>query len=106
MRIPVTFGPASPGDALLIEGEATAPAGHHTTRFTLPPPAFGHIAGCTCCTPRGPVATALIMMFRDRAVGNAPFFERIAVLASPAGNTAVHNAINSDLFLAAKFVIA
>ncbi len=105
MRIPLTFGPATPGDALLIEGDAPAPPGHYTARFTLPPPAFGHIPGCTCCTPRGPAATALATLFRARATGTAPFFTRVTVTASPAGQAAIRAAVQDDVLAAARFAV-
>ena len=105
MRIPLTFGPPKPGDALLIEGDRPAMSGYHTTRFTLPPPTFGHLTGCACCTPRGPTATALATLFRARATGAAPFFTRIAVAASPAGEAAVRAAVRGDVLAAARFAL-
>jgi len=104
MRIPVLFGdiPAEPGDAYLAEGSERRLPGY-TERFTLPQPKFGHVAGCNCCTPRGPAAEALSRLFRARAIGAAPFFKRVVVSASPAGAAAIRDAIAGDVVTAARY---
>ena len=73
-RVPVLFAPATaaPGDALLIEGEGAAPEGLPVARFQLSRP--GHLVGCPCCAPRGPVAEALFSLFLARARGACGFF--------------------------------
>ena len=104
MRIPVLFGSArtEADDAYLAEGGAPAASGY-VERFTLPPAKFGHVQGCTCCTPRGPAAEALARLFRARATGAAPFFKRVIVIASPVGEAAVREAIARDVVTAARF---
>lgn len=112
MRIPVLFGgntAAEAMDAWLVEDSAAPPPSGYAHRFTLPAPGFGHAShavGCTCCTPRGPVADALARMFRARATGTAPFFKRVLVLASPAGEAAVREALAQDVMTAARYFTA
>ena len=104
MRIPVVFGatPAA-GDALLIEGNALVPPGFYVIRFRLPI-GTGHSAGCACCAPRGPVAEALAQAFRDRVIGRAPFFNRIAVLAmDDDAIAAIEAALATDAMTAARY---
>jgi hypothetical protein len=115
MRIPVLFGrPMHTGggeanDAWLVEDGATMPPDGYAVRFALPAQKFGaagsgHSIGCACCTLRGPAADALTRMFRERAIGAAPFFKRIRVLASPAGEAAVRDALQGDVVTAARYV--
>lgn len=111
MRIPVLFGAASaadaPGeDAVLVEDGAIMPREGYAVRFALPAQKFGHSFGCTCCTLRGPAADALTRMFRERATGTAPFFKRMRVLASPAGEAAVREALEHDAVTTARYVLA
>jgi len=108
MRIPVLFGDvqAEPDTLWLVETGLQPPVHGHTEYFTLPQAKFGHITGCTCCTPRGPAADALSRLFRARATGTAPFFNRVIVQASPAGEAAVRQAIASDIMTAARYCLA
>ena len=103
-RIPVLFGaqPAEMDDAFLAEGAGPASCGY-VEHFTLPPAKFGHIAGCGCCTPRGPAAAALARMFRARATGAAPFFKRVIVFASPQGEAAIREALAGDVLAASRY---
>jgi hypothetical protein len=105
MRIPVLFGERSGGTGAvwLVETGLQPPLPGHTEYFTLPPAKFGHLAGCTCCTPRGPAADALSRLFRARATGAAPFFNRVIVLASPAGEAAIRTALTTDPPTAARY---
>jgi hypothetical protein len=105
MRIPVLFGDLSDEtDAVwLVETGLQPPVPGHTEYFTLPPAKFGHIAGCSCCPPRGPAADALSRLFRARATGTAPFFNRVIVLASPAGESAIRAALITDALTAARY---
>ena len=107
MRIPVLFGAgaAGSGDAWLVEDGAAMPPQGYGVRFALPAPKFGHIAGCSCCSLRGPAADALTRMFRARATGAAPFFKRVRVLTSAAGEEAVREAIASDVVTAARYML-
>src|SRR5487761_2094223 len=93
-RLPLRFGTlaqAGPETALLIEGDAPAPAGGGVARFALPIGLPRHAIGCTCCAPRGPAAEALGRLFLARARGGSWFREVLAV-ASPAGQAAVRAA--------------
>ena len=105
MRIPVLFGTAEaePGDVYLAEGNAEPVLSGYAERFTLPAAILGHVQGCTCCTPRGPAADALARLFRARATGCAPFFKRVIVRASAAGEAAIRAAIASDMLTAARY---
>jgi hypothetical protein len=106
-RIPVAFGgrPA-PGDACLVEDGQPMPETGYAARFALAGPKPGHFAGCACCAARGPAAEALTAMFQARARGAAPYFKRIVVLASPAGEAAIHAALDSDVVTAARYRVA
>jgi hypothetical protein len=104
MRIPVVIGTApSQGDAVLVEDGFDMPAEGYAVRFALGAGKPGHLAGCACCTLRGPAADALTIMFRARATGAAPFFTRMVVLASPAGEAAVREALEADVVTKARF---
>ncbi|HET9146922.1 MAG TPA: hypothetical protein VFN77_02615 [Acetobacteraceae bacterium] len=103
MRIPVVFGGTpEAGDAVLIEGDAPAPAGFHAIRLRLPA-GQAHPIGCACCAPRGPAAEALSRAFLDRATGKAPFFTRVLVLAGADGAGAVAAAVAQDAVVSARY---
>lgn len=104
MRIPIVMG-VEPGvdDAVLVEDGCAMPPTGHAVRFALGGAKPGHFAGCACCTLRGPAADALTALFRARATGAAPFFKRLVVLASPAGEAAVQAALAEDVVSAARF---
>ena len=103
-RVPVVFAPAAsagPDDALLLEGEGVGPEGAPVARFSAARP--GHLAGCACCAPRGAVAQALHSLFLARARGACGFFTRVVVVAGPAGEAAVRQALAEDVFLAGRY---
>ncbi|MDD2795587.1 hypothetical protein [Acidocella sp.] len=102
MQIPVLCG-GSPAatDAILLEEGQNPPKQGYIARFALAKP--GHFPGCFCCAPRGPAAAALGQLFRDRATGKAPYFNRLVVLASPAGEAAVRAALAEDVLTRARF---
>jgi hypothetical protein len=103
-RIPVLLGGhAGPEDAWLAEAGVELPAPGYAEWFALNSARLGHLAGCRCCTPRRPAADALARMFRARATGVAPFFKRVIVLASPAGEAAVRQALTEDVLTAARY---
>jgi hypothetical protein len=79
------------------------PAAGYAVRFALGVGKPGHVAGCACCTLRGPAADALTTMFRARATGMAPLFRRVVVLASAAGEDAVGQALEGDVVTRARF---
>jgi hypothetical protein len=105
MRIPVLFGApdAEPGDAVLVEGSAEPVPSGYAESFNLPEAQFGHGIACNCCTPRGPATDALARLFRARATGCAPFFKRVIVRASAAGEKALRDAIAGDVVTAARY---
>ncbi len=109
MRIPVVIAKVQPGaaDALLIEGDATAPEGVYAQHFTLPLQGILHIAGCVCCTPRSSVSAALAAMFRARATGAAPFFSRVVVWTSnDAGAAGVAATLSENVLSSARYRLA
>jgi hypothetical protein len=105
-RIWVRFGTvdeAEPGEALLIEGQVPT-GGPAVARFVVPARIGGHPAGCNCCAPRGPVATALGALFLARARGELPWFRSmVAVTQSAAGAAAVRAAMEEDVVTRARF---
>jgi len=90
-----------PDDAALVEDGGDMPESGYAVRFAVAKP--GHVFNCTCCTLRGPAADALSRMFRERATGVAPFFKRVVVLASTAGEDAVRDALVRDVVTRARF---
>ena len=78
-RIPVRFGRPEAGEAVLIEGDAQVAPDRPVARFRLAPGLAGHVSGCPCCVPRGPVAEALGRLFLARARGEVAWFHSIAV---------------------------
>ncbi|MBW4091979.1 MAG: hypothetical protein HIU82_12865 [Proteobacteria bacterium] len=118
-RLQIGFGTADqagPETALLIEGDAPAPAGVAVARFVLAPVVVApvvvapvvvaeavHPAGCACCAPRGPAAEALGRLFLERARGGVLFREVIAVVRGPAGAAAVRAAVAGDPLVSARF---
>jgi hypothetical protein len=102
MRIPIVMGgcPAD-DDAVLVEAGQTMPAAGYAVEFAAGK--AGHPLSCACCTQRGPVADALGRMFRARATGAAPFFKRVVVLASAAGQASVHAALMDDVVTGARY---
>ncbi len=108
-RLPVRFGvisDAAPDVALLIEGDAPAPAGIACARFAARP-GIGHGAGCACCAPRCPAAEALARLFLARVRGQtAPFQAVVAVTSSEAGRRAVRAALGADPMSVARFRLA
>jgi hypothetical protein len=64
----------------------------------------GHPMGCTCCTPRGPVADALGRLFLARARREVPWFSAVvAVARTEAGADAVRAALRDDVVTTARF---
>lgn len=103
-RIPIVMGgPTGPDDAVLVEDGQDFPQNGYAVRFALAGGRTGHMAGCACCTLRGPAADALGAMFQARARGAAPFFKRVIVLASRDGEAAVLAALADDVVTRARF---
>jgi hypothetical protein len=101
-RIPVVLGQQpGPGDAMLVEEGLAAPDGVYALRFAVAPPL--HAFGCACCTRQNTAAVALGLVFRARATGAAPFFSRIAVRASAAGDALVREALAGDAVTSARY---
>ncbi len=90
-RIPVFFAKApdaAEGVAWLVEDPMVAAWDSREA---------GHVAGCTCCVTRSPVAEALGRLFRARAVGEVSFFTRLGVVpASAAGEASLRQALETD----------
>ncbi|MBU6448240.1 MAG: hypothetical protein KGQ26_01315 [Rhodospirillales bacterium] len=101
-RIPVYIGGTpSPDDAVLVEGAHAMPELGHAVRFHAPK--FGHQPGCFCCAARGPAANAFSALYRDRATGAAPYFNRVVVLASLPGEADIKAALDQDAVTKARF---
>jgi hypothetical protein len=97
-RIPVFFAATfdeAEGVAWLVEDAALAAWDSREA---------GHMAGCTCCVSRSPVAEALGRLFRARAVGEVPFFTRLGVVpAGPASEASIRQALETDGLASACF---
>jgi hypothetical protein len=113
-RIPVRHGmlsEAGPDDALVIEGDAAAPAGRPAVRFptsdTAVPDATGpHAANCFCCAGRSAAATALGSLFLYRTRGDINTFRMVLVVTSSvAGRAAIDAALESDPVVSVRFRI-
>ena len=102
-RIPVRFGQPGADEAVLIEGDAQAAPDRPVARFRLAAGLAGHVLGCPCCVPRGPVAEALGRLFLARARGEVAWFRSIAVIATRAGEAAVRAALAGDQVSAGRF---
>ncbi len=68
--------------------------------------ATAHLAGCTCCRTRPPLAAAFSSLFLARARGTIPFFARVIVPCPPADEAAVAAALAADPVTAARFRFA
>jgi hypothetical protein len=102
-RVPVVFGAvadARSDDALLIEGDATAPEGHVVVRL-MANARPQHAAGCVCCVPRSAAGSALAGLFLARGRGDVAFFRR--VLAVTADPEAILSAIDGDILASGWF---
>lgn len=103
--IPVYHGGViKAGDAVLAQKAYEAPSLAYVVWFE--PARAGHRFGCSCCTARGPVAYALAALFRARATGEAPFFQRVVVLADEAGWADVQATLAEDTLTRARFRLA
>ena len=89
---------------MLVEDGHAMPATGHAVRFVAPK--FGHQPGCFCCAARGPAANAFSALYRDRAMGAAPYFNRVVVLASLPGEADVKAALDQDAVTKARFRLA
>jgi hypothetical protein len=104
-RIPVIFGQQPRADDMvLVEESLPTPELGHVLRFAAG--TSGHAPGCSCCVARSPAAAALAAAFRARATGKAPFFNRLLVLAGPAGRLDIEAALAQDLLCGARFRLA
>ena len=102
-RVPVVFADAAaagPEDALLIEGDAPAPAGRALARFAAGPLRW-HAAGCACCVPRAAVAAALGRLYVARARGEVGYFRRVVAVVQDAD--AIRAALAEDRLAAGRF---
>jgi hypothetical protein len=102
-RVPVLFGSvedARPDDALLIDGDAEAPAGHVVARLSGDGSA-AHVAGCVCCVPRSAAGSALAGLFLARGRGEVAFFRRVMVVTGDRG--AIMEAVAGDVLASGWF---
>ena len=103
-RIPVVFATpaeAGPQDALLLDGDAAAPAGRVVGRVGSG--VFAHAPGCNCCVSRSGAAAAMAALFIARSRGEVAFFPRLVVALGPAGRAAAQAALAQDRFVAARY---
>ncbi len=99
-RLPIVCGAEPrPQDAVLLEAGLDAPVAGYVARFE--PAAHG--IGCACCGGRPAVAVTLAALFRARATGAAPFFNRVVALVSVAGEAAIREALAEDAVTAARY---
>ncbi|MDD2704497.1 MAG: hypothetical protein PHU07_04070 [Acidocella sp.] len=88
-------------DAALVEEGFGLPACGYAVSFSAG--GLGHALNCACCTRQSPAADALSRAFRARATGAAPYFSRIAVLASPEGEAQIRQALATDVIANARY---
>jgi hypothetical protein len=63
-----------------------------------------HRFGCACCAGRLAAAVALDRLFQARARGTAPWFDRVAVIATTAaGRDQAEAALREDVLTLARF---
>lgn len=86
---------------VLVEEGLAPPEAGHVQWFSVAKP--GHLPGCSCCVARSPAAAALAAAFRARATGTSPYFNRLLVLASPAGQLDMEVALAQDVLCQARF---
>lgn len=115
-RIMLEF-PASPvgpprGDTLLVVGADRLPAVVSGWAGVVAVPAStafataAHGAGCACCTGRsGGVAAVLADVFRRRATGALPWFDRVVLVAPPGQAGAWRMALERDVLVTARFAL-
>lgn len=94
---------AAPNAAILVEAGADGGAVLAADRFV---PDAAHPPGCACCGARSQDAAALDRLFQARVRGRLPWFDRVVVLATPAGQAAVAAALTDDALTKARFRLA
>ena len=102
-RVPIVFGAiteAQPDYAILIEGDAEAPAGRIVVRLTTDPTAQ-HATGCVCCVTRSAAGSALAGLFLARGRGDVAYFRR--VLAISADPKSILAAVEADMLASGWF---
>jgi len=102
-RIPVRLGEladAGEGDALLLSSGVPPPG---WPAEVMSPGAPGHAAGCLCCQPRNAAAQALGALFLRRARGEVGWFRRVLAVIGPAEAAMVHDALETDPLVVARF---
>ena len=103
-RLPVRFGTLdsrTAQEAVVTDGlQAAAPAAVFETADTR------HAAGCACCLPRSGAAAALGRLFRERATAAGPPFRGVLAVVSPAGQAAIHAALDGDPVVSARYRLA
>ncbi len=115
-RIEIVFtleGPRRAQEAVLVEksglsSDDESAAAAATAYFLVQEQArASHRPGCSCCSPRGPVAAALNGLFLARAKGEVAWFTWVlALVHTGLGRLAVTAAVSSDPLVAARFRLA
>ena len=105
-RVPLRFGAPQdrkPGEAVLTDG--LDPGQPPSARFDGTTPDT-HPLDCACCSPRTAAALSLATLFRDRALTPGPAFKSVLAVVSPAGETAIRDALTTDPLASARYRLA
>lgn len=93
--------------ALLVVGQASvAPGAGWVSVGSVPDQAIGaHRPACSCgaCGGRSPLATALGVLFSQRARGEVADFDRVVVVVPPGRGAAVAGALRADALVDGRF---
>ncbi len=105
-RINVVFAPASSareGDAILSNHDIVPPPGVVVIVVQAAPGRAAHVAGCACCA-RPAVSGLLTAAFVAQARAGRPPFRRLVVDAGEETAAALRGALESDAFVAGRYV--
>ncbi len=103
-RIPVRFGhwsSAQAGEVVLVGATIPAPDGIAVAIWD-----GEHGAGCACCGGRSRLAAVLSSLFVSAMRGERPRFSAIVVDLDNSADASLRDALRTDRFLAARYVIA
>jgi len=103
-RIPVRFGhwsSAQAGEVVLVGATIPAPDGIGVALW-----GGEHAAGCACCGGRSRLAALLSSLFVSAMRGERPRFSAIVADLDDSAAAALRDALRTDRFLAARYVIA
>ncbi len=95
--------------ALLVVGPAAvAPGAGWVSVGSVPDQEVGwHRPACVCgaCGGRSPLATALGVLFLQRARGEIADFDRVVVVVPPGRGAAIAGALRADLLVGGRFLV-